>query len=106
MWSGLQGDLETLQDLRAKVEDGMAALGFPGERRPFSPHLTLGRIRDQLPDAIRRRIADATSSVTLPASEPWLVESAYLVRNHLAPEGATYSTLAGAPLGGSGENVE
>ena len=106
LWAGLQGDLEPLQELQAKLEDGMAALGFSRERRPFSPHLILGRIREQLPDAIRRHIAEAISAVTMPASELWLVESAYLVRSHLAPEGATYSALTGAPLGGSVQNVE
>lgn len=45
IWVGLAGELDPLRRLAAAVEQQMQALGFAPERRPFKPHLTLGRVR-------------------------------------------------------------
>ncbi len=102
LWAGVHGDLDPLQELQRRVEDAMADLGFPLEGRPFSPHLTLGRVQDQASGENRRQISAAVLAVSLEATEPWLVESVRLVQSHLSPDGATYTTLADASLGGAG----
>ena len=101
LWAGVHGDLGPLQKLQHRVEDAMSDLGFPREGRPFSPHLTLGRVRDQASGEERRRISAAMLAASLEATEPWLVESIWLVQSHLSPEGATYTTLANADLAGA-----
>jgi 2'-5' RNA ligase len=35
----------TLLDLVRDLENELALLGFKKEKRPFSPHLTLGRVK-------------------------------------------------------------
>lgn len=103
LWAGVNGDLEPLQELQRRVEDALADVGFPREGRPFSPHLTLGRVRDQASGEERKRISAAmlaaSPAAALDATEPWLVETLCLVESHLSPEGATYTTLANANLG-------
>jgi 2'-5' RNA ligase len=42
VWVGLQGD--SLRALAQAVENTVAPLGFPTEKRPFHPHVTLGRV--------------------------------------------------------------
>ena len=42
IWAGVKGDLAPLA---AAAENAAEASGVPRETRPFSPHLTLGRIR-------------------------------------------------------------
>jgi RNA 2',3'-cyclic 3'-phosphodiesterase len=42
---GLQGDLEALADLQARVSSAVAPFGEHHETKPFTPHLTLGRVK-------------------------------------------------------------
>ncbi|HKV55240.1 MAG TPA: RNA 2',3'-cyclic phosphodiesterase [Candidatus Binataceae bacterium] len=44
VWVGLAGD--ALPRLAAQVEAAAVRCGFPREPRPYSPHLTIGRVRD------------------------------------------------------------
>lgn len=45
LWQGVAGDLVGLGRVQAEVERLVQELGFAGEERPFSPHLTLARAR-------------------------------------------------------------
>jgi 2'-5' RNA ligase len=44
LWVGITG-AEPMKDIARGVEDGVEPLGFKREKRPFKPHLTLGRLR-------------------------------------------------------------
>ena len=46
VWIGLGGALEPLLALQHSIDRELEGLGFARERRPFTPHLTLGRVRD------------------------------------------------------------
>ena len=81
LWAGVSGDTDALQRLQESVEAQLEDVGFPRDKRPFSPHLTLGRVRDRAANADRTRIAQAVSSVTLDDTEPWLVEESHLIRS-------------------------
>ncbi|MGE0711851.1 MAG: RNA 2',3'-cyclic phosphodiesterase [Planctomycetota bacterium] len=46
VWAGVEGpDLQELVGLADRLQRAMRRLGFPGDRRPYSPHVTLGRVR-------------------------------------------------------------
>lgn len=45
-WAGVSG-AEPLLSLAADIESRVAPLGFPTEKRPLHPHLTLARIRSK-----------------------------------------------------------
>jgi 2'-5' RNA ligase len=47
VWVGLKDPAGELAKCQALCEDLIEPLGFPRERRRFSPHLTLARIRDR-----------------------------------------------------------
>lgn len=102
LWAGLEGEVDRLRELQEKSESALEALGYPIDRRPFNPHLTLGRVRDQANEQTRRGIGSGISSTEfseeLEASEPWPVESVELIQTHFGDEGATYTTLVSAPL--------
>lgn len=99
LWVGLEGDLEMLQRLQEAVEQGMSALGFPPEERPFSPHLTVGRVRDAIPPQERRRIGQAAGQVALPPDLSFGVGHLSLMQSTLTPQGARYRCLKAWPLG-------
>jgi 2'-5' RNA ligase len=50
VWVGTQGDRPALENLQRQLGEKLAAaIGFKPDARPYSPHLTLGRVRDGLP---------------------------------------------------------
>jgi len=55
VWLGLEGDTQELTDLSSVVMDTTEPLGFRRERRPFSAHITLGRVKRRIGGAGGRR---------------------------------------------------
>ncbi|MEM9492712.1 MAG: RNA 2',3'-cyclic phosphodiesterase, partial [Myxococcota bacterium] len=45
IWAGIADPDGHLTRLAAAIEDEVARLGFPAERRPYHPHVTLGRVK-------------------------------------------------------------
>lgn len=43
LWLGLEGDIANLKALQNGVDDIMAPLGFPPEKRSYTPHVTIGQ---------------------------------------------------------------
>lgn len=52
IWVGVE-DGGILQSLVSSIEEELKETGFPLERRPFKPHLTVGRLRKPDPMVIR-----------------------------------------------------
>src|SRR5262245_48000710 len=46
LWAGVRGDTSALQALQAEVAAALEPLGFPREKRMYTPHLTLARAKD------------------------------------------------------------
>jgi RNA 2',3'-cyclic 3'-phosphodiesterase len=94
-WIGVAptSDLDVLQE---RVEAELAPLGYDREKRPFSPHITLGRAKGKTTIAradVDRIAAKVGYNANVPAS------SADLMRSHLSPRGARYELLHSAELG-------
>ncbi|HVO43800.1 MAG TPA: RNA 2',3'-cyclic phosphodiesterase [Aggregatilineales bacterium] len=93
VWAGLTGDVNTLAALRDTVEVHVAPLGFPTEGRPFSPHLTIGRIKDA-PTTHIKAFGALLSEEEVGNLSQWRVESVALMNSDLRPSGAVYTRLA------------
>ena len=90
VWIGLAGNIEQLMRLQGAIEDAMAGLGMPREERIFTPHLTLGRIRN-----IRSRSAwlaafEKLKDIGLPGFDAAVLS---LMKSELKPSGAEYTAL-------------
>lgn len=48
LWAGVGAGADELKALASDVEGALGPLGFERERRPFTPHFTLGRARRAL----------------------------------------------------------
>ncbi len=46
VWTGIEEGKMECAELAGRIDGALAPLGFAKERRPFSPHLTLARVRD------------------------------------------------------------
>lgn len=103
LWAGVAGDVEPLAALVADLGRRLAPLGYPPEERAFSPHLTLGRARDQ------RGVPGLAGGLAQLSSEEgtiWRATEVCLFRSHLSPAGARYEVIARAPLGPARPSAE
>jgi 2'-5' RNA ligase len=98
VWIGLGGAIATLSVIQENIESALIPLGFSPERRAFSPHLTLGRVRERASPEERRRLGEAVSSLKLGAKLSFTVDSLSLMRSRLTREGAVYSCLSSVAL--------
>lgn len=94
VWAGID-DLEgLLAGLAAGVSRALEPLGFEPEKRSFSPHLTLARLR--APGSVEAALAAAPTL----ASRPFEAGSFALYRSLLHPRGARYQRLCEFRLDG------
>lgn len=84
-------DSEDLVRLQGAIENSMRDLGFKKEARPFSPHLTIGRVRtlkgkDSLLSAVRTLKDREFGNIR--------IDRFSLMRSDLRPSGAQYTVMA------------
>ena len=88
VWAGMQG-AEWLGTIAASLEGECEKIGFAPENRPFSPHLTLARVREGAhPD-----LSTFLNELRTKAFGTFMVESIKLKKSVLAPSGPTYSDV-------------
>ncbi|MCC6387317.1 MAG: RNA 2',3'-cyclic phosphodiesterase [Dehalococcoidia bacterium] len=97
MWVGIAGDVLRLEALVRAVNAALAVVGFEPERRPFRPHLTLGRVRDEISTRQRAEIEVAVGKMDVPQTS-WRTAHVSLMRSRLTTQGAMYEVLATFPL--------
>lgn len=97
MWVGVAGDVLRLEALARDVNRALSVVGFEPERRPFRPHLTLGRVRDEVSTRSRAEIEVAVGKTHVPPVA-WRTGQVSLMRSRLTAQGAFYDVLATFPL--------
>ena len=94
LWVGVQDEAHRLRHLAADVDKAMAKLGWQREKRPFSGHLTLARVKKQAGNRERRALGEAVIALrgyerlgVLP------VQHIHIMRSQLQPSGAVYTEI-------------
>ncbi len=92
IWAGIRGADRELSVLHRLTEDFASGFGFSPETRPFSPHLTLGRVRRgrRLPLSLRNYIRDNGETFY----GKTLISEVVLYESKLKPEGPEYYEIA------------
>ena len=98
VWVGLYEPTGTLSRLRDAVESHVAPLGFPTEKRPFRPHLTLGRVQRHASKSEVREIGEVVATSEIGALDEMRVQQVSYIKSDLRPGGAVYTTLHEARL--------
>ena len=98
LWIGLDGDLDRLADLQQRVEEAVGTAGFAREARRFTPHLTIGRVRERTDRDRTLPAVEALLAADIPTDVRIDVRSVHLMRSILLPTGAAYDVLAELPL--------
>lgn len=94
VWAGGSEPTGALTNCVNAVEDELSKLGFERERRPFSAHITIGRVRQ---DDSGGRIRDAVSSVSY-QDMTQEVHELTLMSSVLSPKGPTYAAVSRVSL--------
>ena len=83
-----------LTDLAHRIEDAIEPIGVPRDERPYLPHLTLARIKNENIRTLRERIAQMTNF----DFGTFSVSGFHLYLSKPSGHGSVYSRLASFPL--------
>ena len=94
IWIGMSEGGEALLALAWSLHRALAKRGFDAPDKPFSAHLTLGRVREP------RRDWTAARAAPRPAGPPprFTVDRICVVESWLSPRGSNYTVRSRAPL--------
>ena len=95
LWVGVEAP-EELNSLQRRIEGEAARLGYAPDKRPFSPHLTLGRVSRNADNAEVRSISSALRNYKLGFIGATHIKSVNLYRSDLKPGGAVYTKIFSA----------
>ncbi len=96
LWVGIEG-ADPLARMARSLDEHLQALGFGAETRPWSPHVTLGRVRGPRGIDRVRALLQAHQDDTFAEVR---VEEIRLKRSVLHPQGPEYTTVASVRLEG------
>ncbi len=85
IWAGVAYGAEELRKVQSAVVRGLTGIGYKPEKRPFSPHLTLGRLK-AVASLASLNETDFISSV-------WQIRELILFKSELYPDGPVYTAL-------------
>ncbi len=94
-WLGITTGADSMVRLYDEVKDRLTGIGFEPEKRPYSPHITIARVKEvKGPGRAVREVLEA-----VPADcGACRVEAVTLFRSHLSPKGSRYEPLLRVPL--------
>ena len=90
IWAGIQEETDQLPKIANQLEKKLLELGFPSEKRRFSPHLTIARVRT------RKKMSElATTMAELEDIEfgTMRIKCLKLKKSELTTRGPIYTTL-------------
>jgi 2'-5' RNA ligase len=96
-WLGLNGPGQLIK-LARTVNLITSNYGYSYENRSFSPHLTIGRVRNNVSSIDRELIGQMIVNYRFKEIEPFITNRLSFIKSSLTPIGPVYSTLFEIPL--------
>ncbi len=97
IWLGITGG-EPLIKIHTQLDKNLASLDVKREGRPFSPHLTIARVRRQADQAMVKSIGQTLSQFNVDPLGAVTIDQVQLYQSVLTPSGPNYTTLLSIPL--------
>ena len=97
VWLGIEGK-EPIINIHHLLDDALEKIGIQPERRKFSPHLSLARLRRGTDQATVKEIGQTLSKFTVDSLGMVTVEHISLYKSKLTPQGPIHTLLQAAPL--------
>jgi RNA 2',3'-cyclic 3'-phosphodiesterase len=92
MWVGVEAPPD-LAALQRGVETAMARLGYAREDRPFTPHLTLGRVSRNASSKETHVIGEVLNGYKVGFLGVAPIDTVYLYKSELHPTGSIYTKI-------------
>jgi RNA 2',3'-cyclic 3'-phosphodiesterase len=93
-WAGVEASPD-LAALAAATDRALQSLGLQPESRPFSPHLTLARIKEPVP---LQKLRETIAALPPPDFGSFTAAGFFLYHSRLTPAGSVYTKLAEYPF--------
>ena len=90
VWVGTKDESRHLHKLQRTLEKGLSKIGFREEKRAFSPHLTLGRVKSPKK---KRELAQKLEDYRQCECGTFEAKEVCLLKSELKPGGAVYTKL-------------
>lgn len=94
-WVSVDEGRDALTAMQHRIESELHRRGFVREERPFSPHLTIGRVRSPKGLAKLTGLIETTSFET----DLFAVSRVAVVKSELKPDGPVYTVIDHVDLG-------
>ena len=91
VWATVADSDNRLRRLHGRAERLLDQVGFAREERPFTPHITLARIRGGLASWEQELLEDWATSQQNATALPLPVKDVVLMKSELQPQGAQYT---------------
>ena len=98
IWVASAEGEERLAEMAARLEQALEPMGFAREKRAFSAHITLGRVRSPRG---RERLVEGVTALSGEEFGEMMIEQAALMSSQLTPKGAIYTPVQEFPLAGA-----
>jgi 2'-5' RNA ligase len=98
LWVGLSAP-PALASLQRVLDAATGRLGYASDERGFSPHLTVGRLRQNVTASALRRVRDELDRASVGNLGSFTVAEINLYKSELSPSGPRYTSLIAVPLG-------
>ena len=95
IWIGMEGEVQRLNGIQARIENALEPFGFVREKRGFRPHLTIGRVKDR---RYLQPLIDAMATLDMEPFNSFDADEIILYKSDLRPTGAIYTKLHRMPL--------
>lgn len=92
IWAGIEAN-PALITLHRTVTAATTSVGIPPDKKPFNPHLTIGRVKNYARGSDYRTIADTLSRANIGKIATFQVEHIALIRSQLTKQGPIYTPL-------------
>lgn len=97
IWLGISGE-EKLISLLKQLEGALQEVGIQPEKRLFSPHLTIARVRRKSSKETAKDIGQTLSQFTVSTLGFIQVNEIVYYQSELTPQGPNYTILQSSPL--------
>lgn len=97
IWVGLKAP-PALEAIQRGVEAAAERLGYAPEERPFSPHLTIGRVGQNVSASDLQYIRTLLEATKVGMLGTFRVDSVHIFKSDLQPGGSVYTHLYALPL--------
>jgi 2'-5' RNA ligase len=98
LWMGLSGHTDRLTCLAGSIDAALTPFGFHVEHKPYTPHLTLARVKEQS-RAIGKALADSGVMRESTGLGTLSIQAVALMKSEPTPSGSIYSRLGLITLG-------